>query len=211
MRKEVIGNCTLYLGDCMELMATLPDKSIDFAIVDPPYGIGADKGTGSFSRNQILKGKKWDKRPGEDYFRELFRVSENQMVFGGNYFSLPIRQGWICWYKSDEIKGRCFSEFELAWTSFNKAARHYTEKPFIRDGQRIHPTQKPIALYKWVLSKYANPGMKILDTHFGSGSLAVACNEMGFSLVASEIDEDYFQLACKRIKKNVSENSLCLT
>jgi len=203
MRKKVIGDCTLYLGDCMKLMATMPDKSIDLAIVDPPYGnkTNVEKGT-NYARKYIPQGKKWDTPPGIEYFNELFRVSKNQIVFGGNFFPfLPPKRGWVCWYKSDEIKNRNFSEFELAWTSFDVAARHHTQKPFLRNGQRIHPTQKPVELYKYLLSKYAKQGYKILDTHFGSGSIAVACNELGFELTASEIDTDYFEAACKRIKE----------
>ena len=200
MRREVIGNCELYLGDCMELMARYPDKYFDLAIVDPPYGLKRiENGTGHYAEKYCPQGKKWDMRPTKDYFDRLFQISKNQIIWGGNYFSLPPRRGWICWYKSDEIKNRTFSEFELAWTSIGSPARHFTEKPFIRGGERIHPTQKPISLYKWLLSKYAKPGWKILDTHFGSGSIAVACNELGFKLTASEIDPDYFEAACKRI------------
>ena len=200
MRREVIGNCELTHEDCMELMARYPDKFFDLAIVDPPYGLDAENGTGRYSKAVVPKNKKWDKRPGKDYFNELFRVAKQQIIFGGNYFDLPTRRGWICWYKSDEMKGRCFSEFELAWTSFNIPARHFTQKPFIRKGERIHPTQKPVALYKWLLSKYAKPGQKILDTHLGSGSCAIACYDMGFPLTACEIDEGYFADAIERLR-----------
>jgi len=185
----------------MEIMKQFPDKHFDLAIVDPPYGIGAEDGTGPQAKKIVFKNKKWDIAPPPEYFQELFRVSKNQIIWGGNYFNLPIRKGWICWYKSDEIKGRSFSEFELAWTSFDTNARHFVEKPFITNGLRIHPTQKPVALYKWLLSKYAKKGDKILDTHMGSGSIAVACNEYGFELTASELDADYFTAACNRIRE----------
>jgi site-specific DNA-methyltransferase (adenine-specific) len=185
------------------MMARYPDNYFDLAITDPPYGIykGVENGTGRYARRRVLKNKKWDKPPGKDYFAELFRVSKNQIIWGGNYFNLPARMGWICWYKSDEVKGRDFSEFELAWTSFNRAARHYTEKPFILNGQRIHPTQKPIMLYKWILQNYAKPGWKILDTHGGSFSIAIACEELGFDLTACEIDRDYYNAGMERLRK----------
>jgi site-specific DNA-methyltransferase (adenine-specific) len=187
--------------DCMDLMARYPDKHFGLAVVDPPYGIGAENGTGDYAREKCPQGKKWDKRPEENYFIELFRVSKNQIVFGGNYFKLPIQKGWVCWYKSDEVKGRDFSEIELIWTSFNEPGRHYTEKPFIRNGQRIHPTQKPVALYKWLLARYAKTGWKILDTHLGSGSIAIACHDLGFDLTACEIDKDYYSAAMERIRE----------
>jgi site-specific DNA-methyltransferase (adenine-specific) len=192
---------TISCEDCMKLMARFPDKSFDLAIVDPPYGIGAEGGAGGWARKYIPRGKKWDTRPSSEYFLEVFRVSDNQVIFGGNYFNLPVSTGWICWYKSDEIKNRTFSEFELAWTSFDVAARHYTEKPFILNGQRIHPTQKPVKLYKWILQKYAKPGWKILDTHLGSGSIAIACEELGYDLTACEIDRDYYTAAMERVRE----------
>jgi site-specific DNA-methyltransferase (adenine-specific) len=185
----------------MDMMARYPDKHFDLAIVDPPYGIGAERGTGPNARKYIQKGKHWDIRPRKEYFDELFRVSYNQIIWGGNYFNLPVSMGWVCWYKSDEIKNRSFSEFELAWTSFDIAARHYTEKPFIINGRRIHPTQKPVKLYKWILQNYAQPGWKILDTHLGSGSIAIACEDLGFDLTACEIDRDYYNGAMDRIRE----------
>jgi site-specific DNA-methyltransferase (adenine-specific) len=212
MRKEVIGNATLYLGDCMELMVTMPDKSIDLAVVDPPYGM-IDHTT----RNKQKDGKKaysydkkvskWDTPPDKVYFNELFRVSKNQIIWGGNYFVLPPKRNFIIYRKSNIPETFNMAMCEYAWTNIDGNAKifDYFPKP---DPNRFHPTQKPVALYIWLLSKYAKPGMKILDTHFGSGSLAVACNDMGFSLVASEIDEDYFQLACKRIKEATEQQGL---
>jgi site-specific DNA-methyltransferase (adenine-specific) len=187
----------------MNMMAQYPNKYFDLAIVDPPYGMHRDieHGTGGYAKRIIARGKKWDDRPNESYFVELFRVSDKQIIWGGNYFNLPVKRGWICWYKGDEVKGRDFSEFELAWTSFDRTARHYTEKPFIRNGQRIHPTQKPVKLYKWILQNYAKPGWKILDTHGGSFSIAIACEELGFDLTACEIDRDYYNAGMKRIRE----------
>ena len=186
--------------DCMNVMKRYPDKFFALAIVDPPYGIGGSRGTGGYSRewlNNVDKG--WDtERPTKEYWEELFRVSENQIVWGGNYFSLPISRGWICWYKTDEVKGRDFSEFELAWTSFDVPARHYEHRPFIRNGERIHPTQKPIALYDWTLSHYAQKGYNILDTHLGSGSSRIACHKAGLEFLGCEKNAQHLKDEEKR-------------
>lgn len=194
---------TITHEDCMELMARLPDGYFDLAVCDPPYGnnTAVERGTGRWAEKYIPQRKKWDTAPGEDYFAELFRVSKNQVVFGAQFFgaALPIRRGWICWYKSDEVKGRSFSEFELAWTSWNISCRHFTCKPFVKDGRRCHPNQKPIELYSWILSTYAKPGWKILDTHMGSGSSVIACHRLGFDVWACEIDKNYFRAAKNRI------------
>jgi site-specific DNA-methyltransferase (adenine-specific) len=199
---------TITNEDCMALMGRYHDKYFDLAIVDPPYGLGAERGTGPWARAAIICRKKWDVRPNQNYFNELLRVSDNQIIFGGNYFNLPIRRCWICWYKSDEVKGRTFAEIELAWTSFDTPARHYTEKPFIKSDLRVHPTQKPVGLYKWLLSKYAKPGYKILDTHLGSGSIAIACIDFFCDLTACEIDEDYYKSALKRIAQYQKNQNL---
>jgi site-specific DNA-methyltransferase (adenine-specific) len=201
----------------MKLMATLPEKSIDLAIVDPPYFNGPNKlgydGKGYSStgvkRLEYKKISKWD-IPKQKYYNELCRVSNNQIIWGINYFAFTgIGSGRIIW---DKQKNRncTFSDGEIAYCSVINSVRFFR---FRWDGMiqgdmknreyRIHPTQKPVVLYKWILSKYAEPGMKILDTHLGSGSIAVACNEMGYSLTACEIDKDYFNAACKRIEEAV--------
>lgn len=198
----------VYNEDCMIMMAKYPDKFFELAIVDPPYGIGAEDGTGDYSKAVCKKGKKWDLVPKREYFKELSRVSTNQIIWGGNYFNLPIHRGWICWYKTDEIKGRDFSEIELAWTSFNKPARHFELKPFQRNGDRIHPTQKPVALYKWLLKNYAKEGDKILDTHLGSGSSRIAAYLMGFDFYATELDKDYFEAQEKRFREQTAQQTL---
>jgi site-specific DNA-methyltransferase (adenine-specific) len=185
--------------DCMVGMARYPDKYFDLAIVDPPYGIGAENGTGDYSKAVVRSGKKWDVVPPPEYFDELIRVSRRQIVWGGNYFTLPISRGWVCWYKTDEVRGRDFSEFELAWHSENIPARHISLKPFIRGGERFHPTQKPVALYKWLLTNYAKPGDKILDTHVGSASSLIACHDMGFDAVGFELDADYYKASKQRL------------
>jgi site-specific DNA-methyltransferase (adenine-specific) len=196
----------------MELMARYPDKYFDLAIVDPPYGIGASEMTmGSGKNKKYKKGKNWDaETPNQEYFNELFRVSKNQIIWGGNYFPLPLTKSWIFWDKG--INGDCdFADGELAWTSFNKVLRiaPIRYKGFLgADKERIHPTQKPVALYKWLLDKYAKQGDKILDTHLGSGSIAIACHDYGFELTACELDESYYNSALKRIQNHVAQTKL---
>ena len=198
----------VHLIDCMEFMKGIPDKYYELAIVDPPYGIGAENGTGDYSKAVVKIGKKWDFAPPQAYFNELFRVSKRQVIWGGNYFTLPISRGWICWYKTDEIKGRDFSEFELAWHSENVPARHMALKPFIRGGERIHPTQKPVALYKWLLKNYAKPNDKIFDSHVGSGSIRIACHDMGFDFEGCEIDKDYWEAQEERYNQHAQQQDL---
>jgi len=215
MKKRVIGNATLYLGDCMELMATLPDKSIDLAIVDPPYGIGQDwkkRNKGSKFSDTTYKN---ECIPNDTYFKELFRVSKNQIIWGYNYFTeiLGPTNYLIIWNKmSSNNKAFHYSKCEIAYTSFHVPVNIYSiswNGFFMgkeHGNKKIHPHQKPIELYENLLIDYAKQGDKILDTHLGSGSIAVACNKLGFNLTASEIDEEYFNTACKRIEQAVSEN-----
>ena len=191
--------------DNMELMARYPDNHFDLAIVDPPYGIGydgANSSSGSHGGRKAHKWKGWDTSiPSEEYFNELFRVSKNQIIWGANYFTkyLPSSMGWIVWRKD---RGNfSSSDAELAYSSFQRALREYTKNPLVlvREGGTIHPTQKPICLYKWLLKNYANEGDKILDTHLGSGSIAIACHDLGFDLTACELDTDYYNAAIKRL------------
>jgi len=196
--------------DCMEYMASLPDKAFDLAIVDPPYGIGA--GSESFingtskSEKKYYKQKDWDtSAPPQEYFEELMRVSKNQIIWGGNYFGVlwPCR-GFIFWDKT--IHGNSYSDGELAWTSFNVPARYFRENIAQSNSEgRIHPTQKSIQLYKWLLSRYAKPGDRILDTHGGSGSICIACHDLGFDLTWMELDKDYYDAACKRYKDHAAQ------
>ena len=204
--------------DNMELMARYPDKYFDLAIVDPPYGIDFSKfnrtnkdTNGIRYKADKYKNSDWDSAiPNAEYFLELFRVSKNQIVWGGNYFPLPPTQCFIFWYKQNPVSN--FSDGELAWTSFNKALRKFEwmwsgfKKQ--RPEERIHPTQKPVALYKWILDKYAKQGDKILDTHLGSGSIAIACHDYGFELTACELDKEYYDKAIQRIKNHVSQLKL---
>lgn len=221
----------------MEYMAGLPDKAFDLAIVDPPYGIGEDGGSNNSrgssnvfgkyrgSKNTTLKAipatqfavKNWDKQPPpKEYFSELLRVSINQIVFGANHFisRIPIDSSyWIVWDKNNG--GTDFADCELAWTSFKTAVRKfkYTWNGMLQEDmknkeKRIHPTQKPTALYKWILQNYAQPGDKILDIHGGSMSSAIACHQMGFDLVLTEIDNDYYDAGVKRFNEAIKQQTL---
>lgn len=197
-------------GDCMDYMKTLPDKAFELAIVDPPYGLGMNNGNGQIVKKKFKpQRKKWDSngRPSKHYWQELFRVSQNQIVWGGNYFTnhLPVRMGWVVWFKTSRCVGRRFSEFELAWTSFDRAARVFEQKPFLRGNTRIHPTQKPVELYKWLLHKYATKGDRILDTHLGRGSSAIACHDLKHDFVGIELDIDYYTAATKRLANHQSQ------
>lgn len=199
--------------DNMELMARYPDNYFDLAIVDPPYGIKASSGasTNGTMRKKIasgeIKGGDWDNAtPDLSYFKELMRVSKNQIIWGGNYFDLPPSKCFLIWDKGESIYGRDFAECEMAWASFDKCARIY--KLFPNQADRIHPTQKPIGLYKWILDRFAKQGDKILDTHLGSGSIAIACHDYGFDLTACELDKEYFDKAMQRINNHTAQQKL---
>ena len=192
----------------MELMVRYDDNHFDLAIVDPPYGIGASEMTmGSGKNKKYKKGKKWDNEtPNIDYFKELQRVSKNQIIWGGNYFADKLKPSrcYIFWDKG--INGDCdFADGELAWCSFDKVLRKapIRYKGFLgADKIRIHPTQKPVKLYEWLLMNYAQEGDKILDTHLGSGSIAIACHNLKYDLTACELDKEYYEAAIKRITKH---------
>ena len=191
--------------DCMELMAEFEDNHFDLAIVDPPYGIGIAKNP---VRQQHEK-KEWDNAiPKREYFDELKRVSKHQIIWGGNYFldHLGNTQGFFIW---DKVQPFEFSlaMCEFAWTSFQKPAKIFTRSVLAERG-KIHPTQKPIHLYTWLLSNYAKEGDKILDTHVGSASSLIACHQLGFDVTGSEMDEDYYKNAQQRILEETSQLSL---
>lgn len=182
--------------DCMEYMRTLPDKAFDIAIVDPPYGAGVRI---SMPRSKNVTAA-WNTAPGADYFVELRRVSENQIVWGGNYFALPPSRCMLVWDKCFGVDN--LSGIELAWTSFDKVAAlfRHANHGFMRDADDTgHPTPKPVALYRWLLQNYAKPGDRILDTHGGSMSIAIACDIEGFDLTLCELDKDYFEAGKKRV------------
>lgn len=194
-------------GDCMDLMRDKPDNYWDLAIVDPPYGIGMDKNPcGRLSRYGSVS-KADNNIPNKKYFNELFRVSENQIVWGGNYFPMPATRCFLIWDKQ-QPEGVSFASCEYSWTSFSKSAKTFYLRPQGADNQRIHPTQKPVKLYRWLLQNYASPGDKILDTHGGSGSICIACHEEGFDLDWIELDKDYYEAAVKRYNQHISQGVL---
>jgi site-specific DNA-methyltransferase (adenine-specific) len=195
--------------DNMELMKRYPDNYFDLAIVDPPYGIDAGKMTMGSGKHNFKKGKDWDSAiPSNKYFDELFRVSKNQIIWGGNYFPLPLNNNWIIWDKLNP--NLSFSEAELAWCSIKKNVRIFKRYSAMDDddGKKQHPTQKPILLYKYCLEKYAKQGDKILDTHLGSGSIAIACHDYGFELIACELDKEYYDKAIQRITNHTNQTKL---
>jgi len=195
----------LHNEDCLIAMRQMKDNQFDLAIVDPPYGIGDKfKGgkTGKMNFNEVVE-KDWDKVPSKEYWNELFRVSKNQIVWGGNYFDLPPSRCFIVWDKkiSEDFT---LAMAELAWTSFDKLVK-IIRMPTPKTGGKIHPTQKPVKLYEWILDKYAEEGQTILDTHLGSGSIAVACHNRGFDLTGFEIDKEYFDNAKERLRVHQSQ------
>ena len=198
---DQIGNIRLFNGDCMEWMKDMPDNWYSLAIVDPPYQLPKDSSNGRgklknrvFNRGNIAE--RWDKKPPKEYFDELFRISKNQIIWGGNYFDLPPCRCFVCWDKCQPWEN--FSQVEMAWTSFDKPAKRF--KYDNRRGGKSHPTQKPIELYAYLLNTFANKGAKIFDSHFGSLSIGIACYELGFELDACEIDREYYDNALKRLK-----------
>jgi len=195
----------------MEYMKGCKDNQFDLAIVDPPYGIGASEMTMGSGKHKFTKGKRWDSQlPNGEYFDELFRVSNNQIIWGGNYFSAYLKPTphWAVWDKLNP--NLSFAEGELAWINKGKNLRIFKHYSAIADtyGGKIHPTSKPVKLYEWLLQNYAKEGQTILDTHLGSGSIAIACDKMGFDLVGCEIDEDYYNGAMKRLKEHQSQMRL---
>jgi site-specific DNA-methyltransferase (adenine-specific) len=207
-RHKVMELSGFYNMDCMDGMREIPDKFFELAIVDPPYGIGGKRLSqgGDFKNKNGTKRKinlhlmdsSWDVPPPPEYFKELFRTSKNQIIWGGNYFNLPPTRCVLCWDKEQPWEN--FSQWEMAWTSYDKPAGIFRHGNTIKECGKIHPTQKPVALYKWLLTNYAAKGDKILDTHVGSGSSLIACYELGFDYMGFEIDPDYYAAATKRIE-----------
>lgn len=188
----------------MELMSRYADNYFDLAIVDPPYGI--DINSSGRLGHYGGKGKTWDSEvPNDKYFKELSRVSKNQIVWGGNYFNLPPTRCFLIWDKK-QPENVSFASCEYSWTSFDKSAKTFYLRPQNADYDgRIHPTQKPIKLYEWLLMNYAKEGDKILDTHLGSGSIAIACHNLGYDLTACELDKEYYEASMKRLNEHKSQ------
>ena len=200
-------------GDSLQSMRLMKDNEFDVAIVDPPYGIGMDGGNGGYKGFNNFEKKGWDTSiPPREYFDELFRVSKNQIIWGGNYFLdyLGATRCFLIWDKQNGTNS--MADAELAWTSFDTSVRMYRGHIFKGIGNTnynsIHPTQKPVKLYEWIIDKYTNEGDLILDTHLGSGSIAIACHYMKRNLVAYEIDKDYYDAACKRFKEQTAQMAI---
>ena len=205
----------IYNQDCMEAMKEMSDNQFDLAIVDPPYGIGIsgqkEKKQGKKSDRKYHKEKNWDNNiPNKKYFKELQRVSRNQIIWGANYFVKHLSKGtkgWIVWFKGQI--GLTMSDCELAYSSFQKPTRVVNiNRVDLLKQNTIHPTEKPIRLYEWLLDNYAKQGDTILDTHLGSGSIAIACHNLGFELTGYEIDKEYFEAAKKRIEQHKQQGRL---
>jgi site-specific DNA-methyltransferase (adenine-specific) len=217
MKTFTRDNVTLILGDCMDYMKDLSDNAFDLAIVDPPYGLdlaNMNMGIGktkkaSKAKNRKWVAKDWDKNtPTEAFFVELWRVSKNRIIWGGNYFDLPPCKHYVIWDK--EIpNGLSFADCEFAWTSFDKAPRIFRYSAYLDKQSKFHPTQKPITLYKWLLKNYAKETDRIIDTHLGSGSSAIAAWEYKCKeFVGIEIDEEYFDAAVKRFDNHTRQQKL---
>ena len=214
---------TITNEDNMELMARYPDNYFDLAIIDPPYGIerfkkASQETTGIYAKRGSFKnkdGQNWNnEKPTKEYFNELFRVSKNQIIWGANNFELPTSEYFCVWDKMQYMPN--FASAEYAWVSMSlkapaqvfRYAIHKENAIRKQDGGKIHQAQKPVVLYKWLLDKYAKPNNKILDTHLGSGSIAIACHDYGFDLTACELDKEYFDKAMQRINNHVAQQKL---
>lgn len=197
--------------DCMDYMKDVPDKYFDLAIVDPPYGINGHAEIGVKKGQRVSKWmlKEWDgEQVNGDYFKELFRVSKEQVVWGWNYFADHLNRT-RCFLVWDKVQRIDMADCEIAWTSFETSARIFTfarsNIQGFRNPQRFHPCEKPIKLYSWILKNYAKEGDRIFDSHFGSGSIAIACYDMQFDFVGCEIDKDYYKAAVKRYGNHIKQ------
>jgi len=206
LQTTVTGSSGLFITneDNMLLMSRYPDNYFDLAIVDPPYGLNIINSGSQFKK---YSKKNWDSEiPNQEYFNELNRVSKNQIVFGGNYFPLPPNKCFVIWDKI-QPEGVSFAMAEYLWTSFDSVSKIYRQRAQGQE-QRFHPTQKPEKIYKWILENYAKEGDKILDTHLGSGSIAIACHDYKYNLTACELDTEYYNKAIERINNHVAQQKL---
>lgn len=192
-RKEVIGDCTLYLADCMHVMPDL--GKVDAVVTDPPYGINITKSS-RLATSRGMGGKSWDEKP-FDMNDDFLSIAEHYVIWGGNYFDLPPSRGFLIWDKNNA--GRDFADCEFAWTNKDSNARIKQLRPMNMDGGKVHPTQKPIAIMRWSIN-YLPHSTIILDPFMGSGTTGVACVKEGRSFIGIELDEEYFEIACKRIQ-----------
>lgn len=206
--KEVFGNITLYNDDCMEIMRAMPDNAFDLAIVDPPYRDMIDNSPTKDMRNNGTM-KNFGNKPTKEYFEELYRVSKNQIIWGANNFQLPPFPGFIIWRKTNvPAENFTMSAAEIASISMSLGTTSKVFEYTSSDKNRLHPTQKPVALYKWLLSKYANSADRILDTHLGSGSSAIAAHDGGFEFTGIEIDPRYYAAARQRLINHQMQQKL---
>lgn len=227
MNYEKLGNITLYNCDCLNLMKLTPDDYYDLSIVDPPYGIGLGKKKTIGKKGNMnyiattYKQSNWDSNiPDKKYFQEIFRISKNQIIFGGNYFIeyLNNTRCVLFWSKQYIPAGFSMADCEMAWTSFDASAKmirvpiehnnisNNKEKAKLK--AKIHQAQKPVKLYEWILDNYAKPGQKIFDSHFGSLSIGIACHNLGFELTACELDKDYYEAAKKRLQTHQMQKTI---
>lgn len=222
MISKTIKSATILNVDCMEYMRSLPNKFFDLAVCDPPYGIG-ENGDRNASRGKLATAKNYKsfaggdrEPPPKEYFSELQRATKNQIIWGANHFIDRIAIPSSCWIVWDKVTGNSdFADSELAWTSFKTAVRNFRfqwsgmlQGDMKNKELRIHPTQKPVKLYEWILTNYAKPGQTIFDSHMGSGSSAIAAINLGFEYVGCELDADYYAAACKRIEQHAAQERL---
>ena len=209
-----VSNCPfsiVFNEDCVQGLKRFADNHFDLAIVDPPYGIGMDGGNVGYKGFNNFEKKDWDKEiPSNEYFAELFRVSKNQVIFGGNYFGLPPTRCYLVWDKGEGFYNRTYAECELAWTSFDANTCKIKYDPLAKGDYKgkIHPCQKPVTVYDWILQKYAKPNDLILDTHLGSGSSRIAANKGGFNFIGFETDKEYYEKQEKRFKNFTAQQRL---
>jgi site-specific DNA-methyltransferase (adenine-specific) len=216
MKKHERQNSVVHLMDCVEGMKQYPDKWFDLAVVDPPYGLdlaNMNMGAGKSPKSSKIKNRKWvakdwDKNvPDKNYWNELFRITKNQIIWGGNYFDLPPCKHYIIWDK--EIPdGLSFADCEFAWTSFDKAPRMFRYSAYLDKANKFHPTTKPIKLYDWIFHNYAKPDFKILDSHLGSQSSRIAAHKHGLDFTAFELDAEYFEKGNKRFDDFISQTTI---
>ena len=194
--------------DCLEAMKQMQDNQFDLAIVDPPYGLERFKKGGSVVNKYGDENKHWNNiKPKKEYFTELFRISKKQIIWGANNFNLPTSEYFVVWQKGNALDFS-FAMVEMAWTNIKKPAKLFKHLHVQNKDKRIHPTQKPVKLYEWLLMNYAKEGNKILDTHLGSGSIAIACHNLGYDLTGYELDKEYYDNAIKRIKEHQAQTRI---
>ena len=194
--------------DCLEAMKLMQDNQCDLAIVDPPYGLERFKKGGSVVNKYGDENKHWNNiKPKKEYFTELFRISKKQIIWGANNFNLPTSEYFVIWQKGNALDFS-FAMVEMAWTNIKKPAKLYKHLHAQNKDKRIHPTQKPVKLYELLLINYAKEGDKILDTHLGSGSIAIACHNLGYDLTGYELDKEYYDNAIKRIKNHQAQTRI---